>query len=399
MPKKGNEVKKSVAPKKKIVKEEKEVTKKVDTLKNDNKTTKKFLILLVVVIVVVCLSLFFAYLISPYTIVLNGDKEITLTCGSQYEEYGAVVKRFIFVTDKSVEVDSNVDTSRGGDYKVIYKYDSMSITRLVHVKDGDGPKIIISAEDPTLILNVNGKKDVFDHIGFIDSNDGVIENDAVEVTDNININELGEYEVKYKVCDKSNNCSELTRKVIVKDLEAPVITINRPDLKIPLGNKYNEYGASAIDNYDKNLGEVKITSNVDMNKEGTYEVKYSICDSSNNCSEKVRKVTVYKEEEKQETAIFGGNFKSHPSIEGTLPSRLKLNGSNKTAVFTINYCEGMDDRKGTYTVSGNTITVTLKVAWGGKKVFKFTKVNNNTLRLDTNITACAPYQYERFTRV
>ena len=33
------------------------------------------------------------------------------------------------------------------------------------------------------VLNVNGKKDVFDGIGFLDATDGIIEDDQVEVND------------------------------------------------------------------------------------------------------------------------------------------------------------------------------------------------------------------------
>ena len=433
---KKNETKKVNKSKKDVTKSEKnsEIKEEKTEIKDNNKnivnksekpvTTKKkkgglivFIIFLMLVLVA-GLGLTIAYFVSPYTLVLNGDKEMSILINEPFEEPGAVVKRFIFVTDKPIEVNGDLDTSKLGNYKLVYSYDNMTVIRTIHVvnelndnqnnngQNTEGPKILFTSDDQTLILNANSTYDIFEGIGFLDSNDGIIEDDDVEVIDNIDITQLGEYEVKYKACNKYNKCTEITRKVEVKDLEAPKISLNRPDLKIPVGNTYNEYGATAIDNYDQYLGDIKIESNVDTSKEGTYEVKYSICDSSNNCSEKIRKVTVFKQETKETNAnttssIISGNFKSHPSIDGTYPSSLSLKSSNKSGTIVINKCEGTDTISGSYSVSGSTLTLKLSRAIdpGQPSVLKFTIINNNTLRLDTDITSCSPWKGEKFTRV
>ena len=382
----------------------KEEKKEEVMVKKKSKAGKYIIIFIILLIIVSALGLGLAYFVSPYTISLNGDKEITINMGDTYEEKGAVVKRFIFVSDKSISVEGEVNTSKGGDYNIVYKYDSMSITRIVHVKDSDGPRIMLLDEDKTLILDANGKKDLFEGIGFYDVNDGIIEEDEVEVEENIDISTVGEYEVKYKVCDKSNNCSELTRRVEVKDISAPIITLERGDLKIPVGNTYNEYGAKAVDNYDKNLGDIKIESNVDTSKEGTYEVKYSICDLYNNCAEKIRKVTVFKQEsttkEETKTVTISGKFQNHPTIDGTIPSTITFNSSNKTVEFVANCCSYMDSIKGTYSISGSTITVTLDHAINTTKTnkYKFSIINANKIKLVSEVQACAPYTGDIFTK-
>ena len=379
------------------------VKEKVE-VKQKNKAGKFIVISLIFIIVLGCLGMLFMYLISPYYISLNGDKEITVALGDSYEEVGAVVKRFIFVANKDIEVEGSVDTSKYGDYKIVYKCDAMSVSRIIHVKDTEGPKFRVSEENATLILDVNGDKDIFKNIVVYDTNGVIIDENDVQVEENIDMSTPGEYEVKYKVCDKSNNCNEYIRKVEVKDVTAPVITLNRTDLKIPVGNTYNEYGASAYDNYDKNLDEVNIESNVDTSKEGVYEVKYSICDSSNNCSEKIRKVTVFKQEStaKEETKniiSISGKYTNNPTIDGTIPSTITFNSNNKV-VFVANCCSYMDTINGTYTISGTTITVTLDHAINTTKtkVYKFSILSSSKIKLISTVEACAPYTGDVFTK-
>ena len=68
------------------------------------------------------------------------------------------------------------------------------------------------------------------------------------------------------------------------DTEAPVITLNGgSNISIEIGERYEELGASAIDDCDK--VEINIAQNVDTNAIGTYIVKYSARDRSGNVSE------------------------------------------------------------------------------------------------------------------
>jgi len=78
------------------------------------------------------------------------------------------------------------------------------------------------------------------------------------------------------------------------DLEDPIITIlgNNPVRFINF--EYFEYGATAVDNVDGDLTSViEVSSNVNQQVEGTYEVIYSVSDSSGNTASETRIVEIY----------------------------------------------------------------------------------------------------------
>lgn len=118
----------------------------------------------------------------------------------------------------------------------------------------------------------------------------------VKHTNNINKEKLGKYKVTFTYKDKSKEY-KVKKKIEVKDIEKPVITLNKGNkLIIPINTKYTEPGYTVTDNYDKSLDKsVKITGNVDTEKEGTYNIKYSVTDKSNNTETVTRTVTVTKE--------------------------------------------------------------------------------------------------------
>ena len=120
--------------------------------------------------------------------------------------------------------------------------------------------------------------------------------DKVKHTNNINKEKLGKYKVTFTYKDKSKEY-KIKKKIEVKDIEKPVITLNKGNkLIIPINTKYTEPGYTVTDNYDKSLDKsVKITGNVDTEKEGTYKIKYSVTDKSNNTETVTRTVTVTKE--------------------------------------------------------------------------------------------------------
>lgn len=118
----------------------------------------------------------------------------------------------------------------------------------------------------------------------------------VKHTNNINKEKLGKYKITFTYKDKSKEY-KVKKKIEVKDIEKPVITLNKGNkLIIPINIKYTEPGYTVTDNYDKSLDKsVKITGNVDTEKEGTYKIKYSVTDKSNNTETVTRTVTVTKE--------------------------------------------------------------------------------------------------------
>lgn len=119
-------------------------------------------------------------------------------------------------------------------------------------------------------------------------------NDKVKVSSNLNSNVVGDYKIQYQL--KINSLrflKTLYRQVKVVDTTKPELKINSDkEITIYVGDKYIEPTYSAIDNYDGDITEsVKVQSNIDLKKVGTYEINYSVTDSSGN--ETSDKVIVY----------------------------------------------------------------------------------------------------------
>ena len=118
----------------------------------------------------------------------------------------------------------------------------------------------------------------------------------LKITNNITDN-LGEYEVSYIYKPKFSLIDVYTkRKVIVKDLSAPELNLTGGDeIEVTINTNFIEPGYSAIDNYDGDVTEnVEVTGSIDINTLGDYELTYTVSDSHNNKTEKVRKVHVTK---------------------------------------------------------------------------------------------------------
>ena len=155
----------------------------------------------------------------------------------------------------------------------------------------------------------------------------------IKVKGKVSNEKIGTYKVQYSVhylfFDKKK-----TRTVKVVDTEAPVITLKgKNEVSIYVGEDYTEEGYEVSDNYDKDLDKkVKVTSNVDKEKEGTYEILYEVEDSSHNKASVTRKVTV---EKKPEPTYSSGGAVSITYIRGILLV-------NKKYHLPANYNPGVD---------------------------------------------------------
>ena len=330
-----------------------------------------------------------AYIVLPYKIELKGNKEVTINYGDNYIEEGATLKKGIITVNKSIKIEGNVDTKKIGTYNVTYTIYNERVTRVVKVVDTKAPEITLKGDkELTLCVNVDNYTEPGYEVK--DNYDEKVEN--IKVENNIDTKKLGEYEVKYKVCDSGNNCNEAVRKVIVKDTQAPKVTVNKGDLTLKLSEKYVEYGVSSKDNYDSNLNAPKIENNVDNTKEGNYTVKYTVCDSANNCTTVTRKVAVKKE------TVFSGSFKSIPDDPENVATYLNLNGNTKRAKIGINYCEGIATEQGSYYVKNNKIYITLDKNSGlDEKTVIIKIIDNNTLKM-VNVEMCSPKPGEIYKR-
>ena len=148
------------------------------------------------------------------TIKLNGEKEINLALDDEYIEEGANAT----FRDKDVSTDIKVfgmvDTKKVGTYEVLYTIKvhdkTKKVSRTINVKDNIAPEIILKEDSKkSYLIGTEYKEPGY---SASDNYDGDI-TDKVEITNNINKNNPGDYEIIYVVTDSSGNMTEVTRNV------------------------------------------------------------------------------------------------------------------------------------------------------------------------------------------
>ncbi|MDD2435911.1 MAG: DUF5011 domain-containing protein [Bacilli bacterium] len=177
-------------------------------------------------------------------------------------------------------------------------------------------------------------------------------NDIEIDTNDLNIMELGEYTIIYKII-VNNKIYQETRKVIIKDTISPTIQLKGSNnITLVLNEPYQEYGYQVSDNHDKELDDkVIITNNVNNKVVGDYIVTYSITDSSNNTATTERYVTVKKPniikpkpiekgDDETTTIIEEGVYLNNWTNNG-LYLKGKLKGSNES--FSLKFKKVTDD--------------------------------------------------------
>lgn len=122
----------------------------------------------------------------------------------------------------------------------------------------------------------------------------------------VNSKKVGKYNIDYSVKWLLFK-KKTARTVKVIDKEKPVIKLNgSSEVNVTVGSEYKEEGYEVEDNYDKDLKDkVKVTSKVDYNKVGSYEILYEIKDSSGNKNSVVRKINVLQKVENKPVSNSG----------------------------------------------------------------------------------------------
>ncbi len=95
-----------------------------------------------------------------------------------------------------------------------------------------------------------------------------------------------------------DNANTLTNEVsdVIKDTTPPKIELKgKSEIELYIGDKYKDEGCIAQDDFDGDVtNNVLITGKVNTEKEGTYNITYTVKDSSENKTEITRKVVVKK---------------------------------------------------------------------------------------------------------
>jgi len=235
---------------------------------------------------------------TPPTLTLLGENPMNISYGELFEDTGYEVTDNLDVDIKNkVIIEGEVNTKKIGSYNLLYSVEDgagnkATATRTVNVIDEEQPVITLKGDNP-LILEVGTP---YEELGAIaeDNADGDI-SQQIKIDGEVDSTKLGTYEIYYYVVDRSGNeAEEVIRTVKVVDSTPPDLNlIGDQEVTIELDETYEEQGFRAIDNYDGDITDrVQISNHVNLQQVGTYEIIYTVEDTSGNVATIVRTVQV-----------------------------------------------------------------------------------------------------------
>lgn len=216
------------------------------------KKTKSLVSLLIILLII---TIYLVLKFVPIFVSINGDTTINIEVNSEYIDEGAINP----FTRKQLNPIGNVDTTTIGKYKVAYKSFIQTLYRNVNVIDTTAPKIELIGKD--IFLNPNEQ---YLELGanIIDNYDKDLSNDLI-ITNNINNQIPGQYEVEYRVSDSSGNVSEtIKRNVYV--IEDDFNYLNKIDDKFNLDESIIKNITDYLNLYYKSIKYLKPTDFSDL---------------------------------------------------------------------------------------------------------------------------------------
>ncbi len=222
---------------------------------------------------------------------INGSASVTHEAGTEYIDLGAAA---IDSVGGALEVTTSglVQSDTTGNYTINYSVtdeagNTSNASRVVSVVDTTAP--IITLNGSGSVVHEAATTYVDEGATATDSVDGSISVDTHGAVDN---GVVGTYLLTYNAVDSAGNQSSASRKVVVADTTAPVITLTGNGIIThEAATSYVDLGATAVDSLDGALS-VITSGTVDINQVGDYAITYSVTDGAGNLSTASRAVTV-----------------------------------------------------------------------------------------------------------
>lgn len=250
---------------------------------------KSIFILVVILLSVIFTSYFITTRYLTPTITLDGSNPYIIDYKEEFKEpgySGTYNKKNI---TNNIKVSGKVNSKKLGDYKITYKVKEngfkKQVVRIVKVRDITKPKIELATSGDIYVCP--GKKYQPSYKA-TDNYDG-------DITKRVNVI-TSSNSVRFSVIDRAGNYRVLTKKIIYKDNESPILTLKGEDYEnVYLNEEYKESGYKAKDNCDGDISSKVVTEgSVDTSTPGTYTIKYKVSDNAGSSDSKERKVNVIK---------------------------------------------------------------------------------------------------------
>ena len=140
----------------------------------------------------------------------------------------------------------------------------------------------------------------------------------------IALSAVGTFEITVSAADESGNVSEAKVSIVVEDHVQPVLSLSQTTFSLTAGDATPNYAnvASANDNVDGDLtASISVdSSKVNCNAAGTYEVIYTVSDSSGNVTVHTATVTVAPKPQ----PASSNNTSSNNTSSGTSDSQVMI---------------------------------------------------------------------------
>lgn len=250
--------------------------------------------------------------IFPSEYFLNNNYYFSDTSLSKYNSFFPYLNKYIYEVGKPIE-------------SLCYKHFGNN-----HNTDNVAPVInLVGNSEITIEINT-----IFNDPGYSCS-DNFDKTCNVVVTGSVDVSKLGKYILEYNAIDSSGNSAVTSKRIVnVVDTTAPVLSlIGDSILYYGLNQEYEELGFNVSDNSNEDINVDVDISNLDVTVSGTYDIIYSACDSSKNCTSLIRKVKV----QSIEALDFTGSqylFYNFSDIQDLFPN-FNFNGMTNVEQFAI----------------------------------------------------------------
>lgn len=336
--------------------------------------SKKKIIIIASIAFLLCAiaSVFAVWKLNKYHLELSvSEKTITIEYGmNEMPEITALCKGSLINrkgTPVNTTMKGELDLQKLGEYQVTFvsKYKDMTISekRTIIITDTLAPEIQL-VSSPDYYTNPS--------MAYVEEGFSATDNYDGDITSQV-VSEEKDGIVTYTVSDSSGNTATAERKIIYKDVIAPVITLtNGTSISLNRGKDFVDPGFKAVDECDGDISaSVTVEGKVDGYTYGTYTLTYRVTDSSGNVGEVKRTVRIadltapvvtLKGEQstyiKVGTAYTDPGFTASDNIDGDMTTKVSVSGgvdTSKMGINTINY--QVTDSFGNKTTATRTVYV------------------------------------------
>jgi hypothetical protein len=232
------------------------------------------------------------------SLLIQGETVMTIAHGSTWADPGATATDD---TDGDISADivktGTVDTNTVGTYTITYTVtdssgNTTSGTRTVSVADQTAPVLTLVGENTIFIDQGETWQDP--GVTAVDAVDGDVGDLVVVDGAPSDTNVPGSYIITYTVTDAAGNAISIQRGVIVRDVTAPVISLNgEAEMTIDQNDTWIDPGATATDNTDGDItADIEVVGTVDPSIVGSYTITYTVTDAAGNTAQANRNVNV-----------------------------------------------------------------------------------------------------------